>query len=195
MENELLIALISAGSALTGALIGGAAAVVGASKAARGAYLGSLDVTRRTAQREVYAELLRAAHAYEAGTGAVLESAGFLLEDLFNEQEGLPPRHSGPERSDFRQAISSAAEPQPVAAAARQVELEGPSRVAAAARAVQAAARQLAATLNGIEDGFQDPGASVRPSTPPDRPREHFEALKTAISTFADTARKHLNHR
>ncbi|MEV7493031.1 hypothetical protein AB0O08_19975 [Streptomyces anulatus] len=195
MENELLIALIGAGSALTGALIGGAAAVVGASKAARGAYLGSLDVTRRTAQREVYAELLRAAHAYEAGTGAVLESAGFLLEDLFNELEGLPPRHSGSERSDFRRAISSAAEPQPVAAAARQVELEGPSRVAAAARAVQAAAGQLAATLNGIEDGFEDPGASVHPSTPTDRPREHFEALKSAISTFADIARKHLNHR
>ncbi|EHM26029.1 hypothetical protein SPW_5568 [Streptomyces sp. W007] len=195
MENELMIALIGAGSALTGALIGGAAAVVGASKAARSAYLGSLDVTRRTAQREVYSELLKAAHAYEAGTRAVLEGAGFLLDDLFSELEGLPVQRSDSERSGLRRAVSSAAEPQPVAAAARQVELEGPSSVAAAARSVQAAAEQLGATLSGIEDRFEDLDGGLHPSTPADLPREHSELLKSAISGFADTARKHLNHR
>ncbi|MFH9610735.1 hypothetical protein [Streptomyces sp. NPDC017448] len=195
MENGVVIALIGAGSALAGALIGGAAAVVGASKAARSAYLGSLDVTRRTAQREVYSELLRAAHAYEAGTRAVLEEAGFLLDDLFNEQEGLPVRHSDSERSALRRAVSSAADPQPVAAAARQVELEGPSSVAAAARAVQAAAERLGATLNGIGDGFEAADGGLPPSTPTDLPREHSELLKSAISAFAGVARKHLNHR
>ncbi|MFH9758686.1 hypothetical protein ACH4MJ_12765 [Streptomyces anulatus] len=143
----------------------------------------------------MYSELLKAAHAYEASTGAVLEGAGSLLDDLFNELEGLPVRHSSSERSDLRRAVSAAAEPLPVAAAARQVELEGPSRVAAAARAVQAAAQQLGATLDGIEDGSEDPDGSLHPSTPADRPREHFELLKSAISTFADIARKHLNHR
>ncbi|MEU6629396.1 hypothetical protein ABZ905_14065 [Streptomyces parvus] len=191
MRNELAIALIGAGSALTGAVIAGTAAVVAASKTARSAYLGSLDSLRRTAQREVYAELLRAAHAYEAGTGAVLESAGFLLEGLLSEQEGLPRRHSSSERSAFRRAISSAADPEPVAAAARQVELEGPSRVAAAARNVRAAAQQLSTTLNSIEDADE----GFRPATSADLPREHFELLKSAISMFTETARKHLNHR
>ncbi|SCE57980.1 hypothetical protein [Streptomyces sp. OspMP-M43] len=195
MENELMIALIGAGSALTGALIGGAAAVVGASKAARSAYLGSLDVTRRTAQREVYSELLKAAHDYEAGSSAVLEGAGFLLDDLFSELEGLPVQRSDSERSGLRRAVWLAADPQPVAAAARQVELEGPSSVAAAARAVQAAAEQLGATLSGIEDGLEDPDGGLRPSTPARLPREHSELLKSAISAFADIARRHLNHR
>ncbi|MEU6838021.1 hypothetical protein ABZ941_22540 [Streptomyces rubiginosohelvolus] len=191
MENELAIALIGAGSALTGAVIGGTAAVVAASKTARSAYLGSLDSLRRTAQREVYAELLKAAHAFEAGTGAVLESAGILLDGLLSEQEGLPRRHSSSERSACRRAISSAADPEPVAAAARQVELEGPSRVAAAARNVRAAAQQLSTTLNSIEDADE----GLRPATSADLPRAHFELLNSAISTFAETARKHLNHR
>ncbi|MFJ9917808.1 hypothetical protein ACIRSF_00800 [Streptomyces rubiginosohelvolus] len=191
MENELAIALIGAGSALTGAVIGGTAAVVAASKTARSAYLGSLESLRRTAQREVYAELLKAAHTYEARTGAVLESVGILLDGLLSEQEGLPRRHSSSERSACRRAISSAADPEPVAAAARQVELEGPSRVAAAARNVRAAAQQLSTTLNCIEDADE----GLRPATSADLPREHFELLKSAISTFAETARKHLNHR
>ncbi|MFI5481662.1 hypothetical protein ACIBAB_21350 [Streptomyces rubiginosohelvolus] len=191
MENELATALIGAGSALTGALIGGTAAVVAASKTARSAYLGSLDSLRRTAQREVYAELLRAAHTYEAGTGAVLESAGILLDGLLSEQEALPRQHSSSERSALRRAISSATNPEPVAAAARQVELEGPSRVAAAARNVRAAAQQLSTTLNSIEDADE----GLRPATSADLHREHFELLKSAISTFAETARKHLNHR
>ncbi|MFJ9319471.1 hypothetical protein [Streptomyces globisporus] len=191
MENELAIALIGAGSALTGAVIGGTAAVVAASKTARSAYLGSLDSIRRTAQREVYAELLRAAHTYEAETGAVLESAGFLLDGLLSEQEGLPRRPSSSERSAFRRAISSAVNPEPVAAAARQVELEGPSRVAAAARNVRAAAQQLSTMLNSIEDADE----GIRPATYADLPREHLELLKLATSTFTETARKHLNHR
>ncbi|MFF8983797.1 hypothetical protein ACF08E_10435 [Streptomyces globisporus] len=199
MENELAIALIGAGSALTGAVIGGTAAVVAASKTARSAYLGSLDSIRRTAQREVYAELLKASHSYEAATGAVLESAGFQLDGPFSEQEALPRQHSSSERSAFRRAISSAADLEPVAAAARQVELEGPSRVAAAARNVRAAAQLLSTTLNSIEDGFEDRFADadggLRPAMSADLPREHFELLKSAISTFAETARKHLNHR
>ncbi|MFB8383855.1 hypothetical protein [Streptomyces rubiginosohelvolus] len=142
-------------------------------------------------QREVYAELLKAAHTYEAGTGAVLESAGILLDGLLSEQEGLPRRHSSSERSAFRRAISSAADPEPVAAAARRVELEGPSRVAAAARNVRAAAQQLSTTLNSIADADE----GLRPATSADLPREHFELLTSAISTFAETARKHLNHR
>lgn len=87
MGNELLIALIGAGSALTGALIGGAAAVVGASEAARSAWLGSLNVTHRTAQREAYAKLLRAAHAYPADAFGV----GVGVAGLRQEEEHTAP--------------------------------------------------------------------------------------------------------
>ncbi|WP_176712832.1 MULTISPECIES: hypothetical protein [unclassified Streptomyces] len=120
----------------------------------------------------MYSELLKASHEYEGETRAVLEGAGFLLDDLLSELEGLPVQRSDSERSGLRRAVSLAADPQPVAAAARQVELEGPSSVAAAARVVQAAAEQLGATLSvAVVQVAEDPTGSLvirRPLALPD---------------------------
>ncbi|MFJ8761003.1 hypothetical protein [Streptomyces cyaneofuscatus] len=179
MGKEMMIALIGAGSALTGALVGGAAAVMGAARAARSAYFGPLDVARREGQREAYVTLLKAADTYEAETGTALGYARLL--------------HSDPgERARYRSATSSAAMPQPVAASVRQVELEGPTRVAEAAKAVRAAAQQLAVTLTGIEDGFENPDEGLDPAMP-DQAHEQHEALRSAINAFADVAGKRLN--
>lgn len=179
MGNEMVIALIGAGSALAGALVGGAAAVMGAARAARSAYFGPLDVARREGQREAYVALLKAADTYEAETATALGYARLLHSDR-------------DERARYRSAISSAAMPQPVAASVRQVELEGPTRVAEAAKAVRAAAQELAVTLTGMEGGFENPDEGLDPAMP-DQAHAQHEALRSAINAFADVAGKRLN--
>ncbi|MET7869529.1 hypothetical protein [Streptomyces cyaneofuscatus] len=180
MGNEMVIALIGAGSALAGALVGGAAAVMGAARAARSAYFGPLDVARREGQREAYVALLKAADTYEAETATALGYAR------------LPHSHRD-ERARYRSAISSAAMmPQPVAASVRQVELEGPTRVAEAAKAVRAAAQELAVTLTGMEGGFENPDEGLDPAMP-DQAHAQHEALRSAINAFADVAGRRLN--
>ncbi|CAO0834743.1 putative protein OS=Streptomyces microflavus OX=1919 GN=Smic_86330 PE=4 SV=1 [Streptomyces microflavus] len=92
----------------------------------------------------------------------------------------------------YRDSISSAATHHPVTAAARQVELEGPTRVAEAAKAVRAAAQQLAVTLTGVERGFGHPDEGLGPEIP-DQAHEQHEALRSAINAFASVAGKRLN--
>ncbi|WP_411118213.1 hypothetical protein [Streptomyces sp. 058-1L] len=192
MGDEMMIALIGAGSALAGALIGGAAAVMGAARAARSAYFGPLDVARREGQREAYVALLKAADTYEAETASAVEHARLLLEDSTRGSAHRPLRSGPDELAGYRSSISSAATHHPVTAAARQVGLEGPTRVAEAAKAVRATAQQLAVTLTGVERGFGHPAEGLGPVIP-DQAHEQHEALRSAINAFASVAGKRLN--
>lgn len=193
MSSELTVALIGAGSAIAGALVGGAAAVVAASRAARSAYLGPLHVAQRTAQQQAYAKLVNAANDFETGTRAVSGVARVLMEDASDRSEGIPSRLNDPGRQRRRDEIRAVLDDGQVRAAVRLVGLEGPTVVAVQAIILEEAVRQLANVLRKLEEVTDEEGRP-RPTVTLNQLRGAYDRLAEAISRFAYTARENGGH-
>ncbi|MBM9624831.1 hypothetical protein ACFQ60_46800 [Streptomyces zhihengii] len=201
MDTEVLVAIVGGGAALLGAAVGGAGAVVAAhitgkraESAARHAYLGPLDVARRTAQREAYVGLLTAAHALADAGGEVLESARRLAENANEEIIGQPTTYPLARIAADRERVRAVQPADEVIAAARHVELEGPESVAKAARQLSEAALDFEEAIELVETPEGDDHAITAGPSVGRVPLRHG-VLRRQIWDFAREATAHLNQR
>ncbi|WP_406448124.1 hypothetical protein OG782_04715 [Streptomyces sp. NBC_00876] len=200
MDSEMMVAVVGGGGALLGAVIGGAAAVVSASiqgkrtaEAARSAYQGSLNATRRTAQQQAYTNLLSVLNEYEAATGGILAMACELIEELTGSLSGDPQVLDNETKERYRGQIREARDPVKAIAAVRYVGLEGPAGVHRAAKEVQAAVIALARVLGGLEETIDHGEGHWTAAMHGYEPVLTHARLRSAIDTYADTASTHLN--
>ncbi|MFF8505870.1 hypothetical protein ACF07L_35245 [Streptomyces anulatus] len=196
--SELTIALVGAGGALLGAAVGGAAAVVAAKmqathaeRSAQLAYLGPIDAARRSAQREAYARLLTAAHAFSGAATPALEAAQTLMEATDARAMREPPEVSNPALERARDAVALVRGPEDVVAAGQHVGLEGPLHLINAAKAVVHAVQELSNVFENAERIYED--ADGRTHGLNRNAAGLHETLTACIDFFSDIASSHLN--
>lgn len=219
MDAEVTAALVGGVSGLTGALLGGAAAVwaarygsraavASALEAARSAYLGPLDTARRSAQRDVFVQLLTATQAWTGGVQVAAAAAQRWDERVSDHVELLRSEgHAYAELGEamvasYRQQVATAPEPRAITDAVQLVMLEAAGTdVARAAVQVGLRAQSLMNCLDRAgETELRDPDGSLwgDPSqhvVNSGRSPHALAMLDVAADTFAKEAAAHLNKR
>jgi hypothetical protein len=215
---------------VTAALITAAAAALGAAPAyaagraqARGAHRGPIEAVRRQHQRDAYAELIRAAWHYHAGTGAILRLV--RTADRARLRDGvLPPMEiyrpmTRVSRSGLVDAFAPEDVPTDILLALRRIERVSPSWQQDIDDANQVDGLLHAEVVVALEgpDHIAELAGQLRlhamsvqrrwarvasnPLMPPQQgetelevpPRVLHERLKESIQEFTKAARAHLN--